>query len=120
MAITIQITPSNTTVVASTSSITVVASLAIPPVGAAGIAITPTGSITATTLQEALEQLAAQDFRSSITPTGSNIEEGDTWYNTVTETLSVYRETSPGIFEWVPIMIGNASPDSDTLDAGAF
>jgi hypothetical protein len=111
MAITIQITPSNTSVVASAS---------VPNVGASGIVVTPTGSITASNLQEALEQLAAQDFRSSTTPTGSNIEEGDTWFNHVTETLSVYRETSPGTFEWVPIMIGNASTDSDTLDAGAF
>lgn len=96
------------------------ANLSVPTVNATGITVTPTGTITATTLQEALEQLADQDFRSSSTPTGSNIEQGDTWYNTDTETLSVYRETSPGTFEWVPIMIGDDSPDSDTLDAGAF
>jgi hypothetical protein len=96
------------------------AALAIPLQVASHVYITPIGTITALTVQGALEQLASQDFRSSTTPTGSNIEEGDTWYNTATETLSVYRETSPEFFEWVPIMIGNISPDSDTLDAGAF
>lgn len=120
MSTTIEIIPLVTSVSVANSTTIVEASTTFPSVNSEGIVVTPTGSITATNLQAALEQLAAQDFRSSTTPTGSNIEEGDTWYNTQTETLSVYRETSPGIFEWVPIMIGNASPDSDTLDAGAF
>lgn len=78
------------------------------------------GTITADNVRDALQQLADQDFRTAETPTGSNIEEGDTWYNTSTEQFYVYRETSPTVFEWVPIMVGNDSPDSDTLDAGAF
>lgn len=96
--------------------------LAIPSVTstAAGIAFVPHGTVTANNLQDALEQLADQDFRTTETPTGSNIEEGDTWYDTDDNQLKVYRETSTGVFEWVPIMIGNDSPDSDTLDAGAF
>jgi hypothetical protein len=83
------------------------------------IPIVPHGTITATTLQEALEQLADQDFRSISTPT-TNVEEGDTWYDTDDNQLKVYRETSTGVFEWVPIIVGDLSPDSDTLDAGAF
>lgn len=96
--------------------------LAVPAVTsvASGVTFDPYGTITANNLQEALEQLADQDFRQSTTPTGDNIQEGDTWYNTSTEQLYVYRETSPGVLNWVPIMIGNDSPDSDTLDAGAF
>ena len=82
--------------------------------------VTPYNTVTATNLQAAIEQLADQDFRSTTTPTGSNIEEGDTWYDTDDNQLKVYRETSEGVFEWVPIMVGNISPDSDTLDAGAF
>lgn len=120
MAVSIEIQPYTTEVSVSSTTTTVVANIALPTLTASGILVTPTGSITGLTLQEALEQLASQDFRSSSTPTGNNIEEGDTWYNTATETLSVYRETSPGTYEWVPIMIGNSSPDSDTLDAGAF
>lgn len=78
------------------------------------------GTITADNVRDALQQLADQDFRTAETPTGSNIEEGDTWYDTDDNQLKVYRETSSGVFEWVPIMVGNISDDSDTLDAGAF
>lgn len=87
---------------------------------ASGVSFNPHGTVTATNLQEAVEQLADQDFRTTDTPTGSNIEEGDTWYDIDDNQLKVYRETSSGVFEWVPIMIGNISDDSDTLDAGAF
>ena len=86
----------------------------------ANVAFDGHGTITATNVREALQQLADQDFRSAGIPTGPNIEEGDTWYDTDDNQLKVYRETSSGVFEWVPIMIGNDSPDSDTLDAGAF
>jgi len=78
------------------------------------------GTITADNVRDALQQLADQDFRSTTAPTGSNVEEGDTWYDTDDNQLKVYRETSEGNFEFVPIMIGDDSPDSDTLDAGAF
>jgi len=78
------------------------------------------GPITADNVRDALQQLADQNFRTAETPTGSNIEEGDTWYDTDDNQLKVYRETSPSVFEWVPIMVGNISEDSDTLDAGAF
>lgn len=96
--------------------------LAIPiaSIAASDVAFTPHGSVTATTIEEAIQQLADQNFRSDDTPTGSNIEEGDTWYDTDDNQLKVYRETSDGVFEWVPIMIGNISEDSDSLDAGAF
>ena len=78
------------------------------------------GTITADNVRDALQQLADQDFRTTETPTGPNIEEGDTWYDIDDNQLKVYRETSSGVFEWVPIMVGNISDDSDTLDAGAF
>lgn len=89
-------------------------------VDAVDVTFTPHGSVTATNLNEAIQQLADQNFRSDDTPTGSNVEEGDTWYDTDDNQLKVYRETSAGVFEWVPIMVGNISEDSDTLDAGAF
>jgi len=78
------------------------------------------GTITADNVREAIQQLADQDFRTTTTPTGSNIEEGDTWYDIDDNQLKVYRETSNGVFEWVPIIVGAAADDSDTLDAGAF
>ena len=89
-------------------------------IDASDVTVSPHGTVTAENLQTALEQLADQDFRTDSAPTGSNVEEGDTWYDTNDNQLKVYRETSTGNFEFVPIMIGNDSPDSDTLDAGAF
>ena len=78
------------------------------------------GTISADNVRDALQQLADQDFRTTTTPTGPNIQEGDTWYDVDDNQLKVYRETSNGVFEWVPIIVGASADDSDTLDAGAF
>ena len=51
-------------------------------------------------------------------PSGANIEEGDLWYNTLTDNLYVYRETSANNFEWVAI--ASATGDMDTLDGDIF
>ena len=95
-------------------------------VDASDVTVSPHGTVTANNLQTALEQLADQDFRSATAPTGtvvagvSTLSEGDTWYDTNDEQFKVYRETSTGVYEWVPIIVGDSSGDSDTLDAGAF
>lgn len=120
MAISITIQPYITEVEVSESKTEITANLAVADTASTSVVVTPTGTITATTLQEALEQLASQDFRQSSTPTGSNIDEGDTWYNTNTEQLYVYRETSPGTHQWVPIIVGQPGDTSDSLDGGAF
>ena len=80
----------------------------------------PYGTITASNVSDALKQLADQDVRSATAPTGSTVQEGDTWYDTDDDQLKVYRETSTGVFQWVPIIVGAAGDDSDTIDAGAF
>ena len=110
----ITLSPENTTIEVN--------NFAIPVnfLDAENVFFAPYGTLTAVNVQDALEQLADQDFRTPTTPTGANIEEGDTWYDTDDNQLKVYRETSEGVYEWVPIMVGNISPDSDTLDAGAF
>jgi len=93
------------------------------PVGvtpASAILSTAYGSITATNVQDALEQLADQSFRQAAAPTGASVSEGDTWYDTDDEDFKVYRETSTGVYEWVPIMLGTPPGDSDIVDAGAF
>lgn len=72
------------------------------------------------TLQEVIEYLADQHFTSTETPSGDNVGEGDTWYKTDSDQYYVYRETSVGVFEWVPVILGNAGSTSDTLDAGTF
>ena len=115
---TLNIVPSVTTVEAK--------GLAIALATSAAVGVTPYGSITATNVQDALNQLADQNFRSATAPTGSviagtsTLAEGDTWYDTNDEQFKVYRETSTGTFEFVPIIVGDSSGDSDTLDAGAF
>ena len=119
MATTIEIVPLVTSVSVTNTTTTVEANLALPTVNAAGIAVSPYSTITATTLQEALEQLADQKFVQSSTPT-INVDNGDFWFDPDDETLYVYREVSTGVFNWAPVMIGNDSPDSDTIDAGSY
>mgnify|MGYP003323614618 CR=1 FL=1 len=106
----------------NTTTLVTVNNLALPSQfqDAANIAVTPYNTITATNLRDALKQLADQDFRGTSTPTGSYVSEGDTWYDADDEQFKVYRETSSGTFEWVPIMVGAATGDSDTIDAGSF
>ena len=82
------------------------------------MAVSPSGSITATNVQDALIQLADHTFRQAAAPSGTNVEQGDFWYETDTETLHVYREVSSGVFEWVPILLSTS--DSDTLDGGSY
>jgi len=113
-----EVTPNNSVIVVEAYTTFVTRTGLVFP--AENITVEPYGPITAVTLQEAIEQLADQSFRSSTTPSGANIEEGDTWYNTETEQFNVYRETSPTTFEWVPIILGDATGDSDLIDAGAF
>ena len=106
----------------NTTTLVTVNNLALPAQfqDAANISITPYNTITSSNLQTALQQLAAQTFRGASAPTGSTLEEGDIWYDTDDDQLKVYRETSTGNFAFVPIMVGNISPDSDTIDAGSY
>lgn len=120
-----EVTVSNETVTLDISPEIVevsVNNMAIPTtfVDAGNVGLSPYGTITATNVQDALAQLADQDFRQATTPTGSNLQEGDTWYNIETNQFYVYRRSSPTEFSWFPIMVGNGSSDTDTLDAGAF
>jgi hypothetical protein len=130
--ISIEITESVTTVEATGSTTSLSISPTITEVNAYNLAlavgVTPAssilstayGSITATNVQDALEQLADQSFRQAAAPTGASVSEGDTWYDTDDEDFKVYRETSTGVYEWVPIMLGTPPGDSDIVDAGAF
>ncbi len=100
-------------------------SLAIPidvpgTLNATNIIVSPYNTITSTNLQTVLQGLADQDFRGASAPTGSTVSEGDTWYDTDDEQFKVYRETSTDTFQWVPIIVGAAAGDSDTVDAGSY
>ena len=113
--------------VSITDDVTVVEAytLAVPfevpgQITANNVTVVPHNTISSTNLQTVLEGLADQFFRSDSTPTGSNLAEGDLWYDTDDDQLKVYRETSTGNFSFVPVMVGNISTDSDTIDAGSY
>tara|TARA_B110000285_G_C14973149_1_gene537609 strand:+ start:556 stop:939 length:384 start_codon:yes stop_codon:yes gene_type:complete len=106
---TINIAPEVTTIEAK--------GLAISLASAASLPFTPHGTVTATNVQNALEQLADQDFRTTSTPSGTNVSEGDTWYDTDDNILKVYREISAGTFAWTTVVVAEVD---ETLDAGAF
>ena len=106
---TLNIVPAVTTVEAK--------GLAVALADAGAMGFTPHGTITATNVQTALEQLADQDFRSTSTPTGTNVSEGDTWYDTDDNILKVYREVSSNVFAWTNVVVADTN---ELLDAGAF
>ena len=121
MAVSITATPIVNGVTVTSSATTITASnVAFGATTAAAISSSTTGTVTATNVQDAIEQLAAQNFRSDDAPSGANLDQGDLWYDTNDDQLKIYRETSPGTFAFVPIMIGDSSADSDTIDAGSF
>ena len=92
----------------------------LPVTSAENVSFSAYNTITANNVRDALQQLADQNFRSASAPSGANVGEGDIWYDTDDDQLKVYRETSSGNFAFVPIMVGNVSPDSDTIDAGSY
>ena len=122
------VTVSNTnavTVDLSTEDVSVsINNFAIPVnfMDAANVVFAGHNTVTATNVSDALKQLADQSFRGTTPPADgtANLEEGDLFYDTDDNQIKVYRETSTGTFEFVPIIVGDASGDSDTLDAGAF
>ena len=126
MATQLTITPQTTSigVTNQTTTLTISSAIAGAATDAQGItfqnaARTISG---ASTVEQALLQLADQFWNQTTAPTAgtTNLAEGDFYYDTDDNQLKTYRETSTGTFEFVPVMIGNTSADSDTIDAGSF
>ena len=102
-------------------TITTSTDLSLPVSLADQVTYTSAGSLPGGNVQEALADLADQFFRQGSTPSGSNLAEGDLWYNTSSEELFVYREISTSVYEWHTIAsAGGSSPTSFTLDGGSF
>ena len=128
MATTITITPETTSINATANSTTVTISSAVSGTASDAEGLTFLGSVdgyagsTGDTVEAALNHLANNFFTQTSAPTSSTtgLAEGDLFYDTDDNQLKIYRETSTGTFEFVPIMIGNDSSDSDTIDAGSF
>jgi hypothetical protein len=105
----------NPITVSTTSDLTLAASLA------EDVTYSATTTLPGGNVQEALADLAEQFFKQSATPSGSNLEEGDLWYDTAEEELRVYREVSTSVYEWHTIAAaGGSTPTSFTLDGGSF
>lgn len=126
MSVKLSITPQTTSlgVTNQTTEITISAAIAGAATDAQGITFSNAARTiaTASTVEQALLQLADQLFVQTTAPTAgtTNLAEGDFYYDTDDNQLKIYRETSTGTFEFVPVMIGNSSVDSDTIDAGSF
>ncbi len=126
MSVKLSITPQTTSVGVTnqTTEITISAAIAGAATDAQGITFSNAARTisTASTVEQALLQLADQLFVQTTAPTAgtTNLAEGDFFYDTDDNQLKIYRETSAGTFNWVPVMIGNNSADSDTIDAGSF
>jgi hypothetical protein len=126
MATTVTITPSTTSInaTAQTTTLTISSAIASALNDASSITFTsPVGTLGGqSTVEGALNFLANQFYVATTAPSANttNLAEGDLFYDTDDNQLKIYRETSSGTFEFVPIMIGNDSADSDTVDAGSF
>ena len=126
MATKLIITPQTTSINATSNTTTITISSAVSGTStdAAGISFNnPVGTLTSeSTVEGALNFLANQFFvqTSDHTSSTTDLAEGDLFYDTDDNQLKIYREVSTGTFSFVPIMIGNDSADSDTVDAGAF
>jgi hypothetical protein len=121
MAITITATPIQNGIEVTGSTTTIsAAGIAIGNTSAGSMGITAVSGLSATNVQDAIEEIAGNAFQQDGQPSGSQVNEGDTWYDTDDNQYKIYRETSSGVFQWVPIIVGSAEDDSDTLDAGAF
>ncbi len=82
------------------------------------ISYTPHGTIASTNVQDALNELADDAWRSSSAPTGGALDEGDLWYDTTNNQMKVYRNTS-----WELLVLADAlAGDFDALnmDGGTF
>ena len=126
MAVTLTITPQTTAwrVTNTTTTLTISSAVAGAATDAGGITYTGDNALldAQANVEGALNFLADQHFIQTTAPTSSttNLAEGDFFYDTDDNQLKIYRETSTGTYEFIPIMIGNDSADSDTIDAGSF
>lgn len=126
MATQLTITPQTTSigVTNQTTTLTISSAIAGAATDAQGITFSNAARTIsgASTVEQALLQLADQFWNQTTAPTAgtTNLAEGDFYYDTDDNQLKIYRETSTGTFEFVPVMIGNSSVDSDTIDAGSF
>ena len=127
MATKLTITPNTTSISATSNTTTLTISNAVGGAASDASAVTFSGAVSGfdganNNIKDALNYLANNFFVATTAPTSgtTNLAEGALFYDTDDNQLKISREVSTGTFQFVPIMIGNASSDSDTVDAGSF
>lgn len=100
----------------SGASTTLTLNTAVSGANATDIIYSPTGRMSSTNLQAAVDELAGDYFMQAAAPSGSQLNEGDLWYDTDDDELKVYRGNT-----WQTL--AGAGGDSETmmsLDGGSF
>ena len=117
MATTLTITDGTSTVVTpSTPDTTLTINTALSAAVATDIVYSPTGKMSSTNMQDAIDELAGDDFRSTGTPSGSQVDNGDLWYDTDDHELKVYRDSN-----WQTIAAAGGTTETMlTMDGGSF
>ena len=100
------------TVEEDTTNVELSAALFTSPAGA--ITYSPYGSVSSTTVQAAIDELA-DDFYRGTTEPSSGYEEGDLFYDTDDNLFRVYVEN-----EWVTLLRAADTDDMQRLDGGNF
>ena len=113
---TLTIDGTSTTYNVSGTETTLEVSTTIATQYAAAIDYTPSGRMAATTVQGALDEIAGDFFVQDGTPSGSQLNEGDLWYDTDDDEIKVYREST-----WQTLAgAGGTAETMLTLDGGSF
>ena len=105
---------SSTSITVSEDTTTVELSAALFTSPAGSITYSPYGSVSSTTVQAAIDELA-DDFYRGTTEPSSGYEEGDLFYDTDDNLFRVYVEN-----EWVTLLRAADTDDMQRLDGGAF
>ena len=105
---------SSTSITVSEDTTTVELSAALFTSPAGSITYSPYGSVSSTTVQAAIDELA-DDFYKGTTEPSSGYEEGDLFYDTDDNLFRVYVED-----EWVTLLRAADTDDMQRLDGGNF
>ena len=115
--ITLTITDGSSTVVTpSTPDTTLTINTALSAAVASDIVYTPSGKMSSTNMQNAIDELAGDAFVSASAPSGSQLGNGDLWYDSDDHELKVYRDSN-----WQTIAAaGGPTETMLTMDGGSF
>ena len=117
MATTLTITEgAGTSLTATGTSTTLTVNTALSAAVAADMVYTPSGKMSATNMQDAIDELAGDAFVQAAAPTGSELGAGDLWYDSDDHELKDYRHS-----QWQTIAApGGTSETMLTMDGGSF